>query len=113
MMAQAQIASDGKDDIRGADTAETLTGGAGADRISAGDGNDRLTGGLGDDYLIGGDGSDTYVFNIGDGRDTIRDDGFRDTDAIEFGAGLRLPTYRQVIYGTTCCCGSAMATIKS
>ena len=90
MMAQAQIASEGKDDIRGSDDAETLAGGAGDDRISGGDGNDRLTGGLGDDYLIGGDGSDTYVFNLGDGRDTILDDGFRDTDTIEFGTGITL-----------------------
>lgn len=34
-------------------------------------GDNLLTGGKGDDYLEGGQGNDVYVFNKGDGRDTI------------------------------------------
>ncbi len=45
-------------------------------------GGDRLAGGTGDDALHGGDGADTYVFARGDGRDTIEDNGFGDTDVV-------------------------------
>ncbi len=54
----------------------------GNDRISGSAAGDDLEGGKGDDFLSGGDGSDTYVFNRGDGRDTILDAGFLDTDRI-------------------------------
>ncbi|MBK2110117.1 calcium-binding protein, partial [Francisella tularensis] len=61
-------------------------------------GNDVLAGGKGDDFLAGGYGSDTYIFNKGDGVDTIQemlmsdysvryyDSGSRDT--IKFGEGI-------------------------
>lgn len=35
------------------------------------DGANRLTGGRGSDYLSGGGGNDTYIFNRGDGQDSI------------------------------------------
>jgi Ca2+-binding RTX toxin-like protein len=35
---------------------------------------DRFRGGLGNDWLEGGEGNDSYVFNLGDGVDTIVDD---------------------------------------
>ncbi len=38
------------------------------------DGNDTLEGGKGDDILIGGQGFDTYIWNTGDGTDTIIDE---------------------------------------
>ena len=41
-----------------------------------------LEGGSGDDLLIGLDGSDTYVFNAGDGRDVIEDNGYLDSDRV-------------------------------
>jgi Ca2+-binding RTX toxin-like protein len=34
-------------------------------------GSDRLIGGTGDDIMMGGRGADTFVFNTGDGFDTI------------------------------------------
>ena len=37
-------------------------------------GDDTLSGGTGDDLLRGGGGNDTYVFNLGDGQDTIHDE---------------------------------------
>lgn len=36
--------------------------------------NDTIEAGLGDDYIFGGDGNDTYIYNRGDGVDTIRED---------------------------------------
>lgn len=74
--------------------AGVLTGGAGNDVISAYWGNDRIIGGRGDDTILGGGDDDVYVFNRGDGQDTITDR--REdydfisggNDAIEFGAGI-------------------------
>ena len=52
---------------------DTLTGLAGNDTLSGRSGNDRLSGGLGNDLLDGGSGDDTYVYQAGDGLDTIAD----------------------------------------
>src|SRR5207253_2695783 len=65
----------------GAATNDTLTG------TSAGD---TIRGGLGTDYLNGGAGADNYLFNRGDGQDTL-DDSSNDTsvDKLIFsGTGL-------------------------
>ncbi|MBT3371011.1 MAG: calcium-binding protein, partial [Rhodospirillaceae bacterium] len=48
-------------------------GGAGDDLLIGGDGDDRLTGNGGDDNLVGDTGDDLFVFNDGDGNDTIID----------------------------------------
>lgn len=45
----------------------------GNDVVVAWGGDDLITGGAGDDVLSGGPGHDTYVFNLGDGVDTITD----------------------------------------
>jgi Ca2+-binding RTX toxin-like protein len=50
-----------------------LDGGDGDDTLIGGAGNDILIGGKGKDILQGGDGKDTYIFNKGDGIDTIDD----------------------------------------
>jgi hypothetical protein len=50
---------------------DTLTGGGGADQLFGGSGNDTLIGGVGADQLFGGNGNDTYIWNPGDGSDTI------------------------------------------
>lgn len=65
---------------------DIMIGNGGNDRIQPGDGNDILIGGPGDDYLAGGYGNDTYVYNLGDGFDTILDQNNRDT--ILFGPGI-------------------------
>lgn len=49
----------------------SLLGGTGADVLTGYDGEDLLDGGAGDDTLAGGAGSDTYVYERGDGDDTI------------------------------------------
>lgn len=52
-------------------------------------GDDDLAGGVGDDFLSGGAGSDTYRFGVGDGADTIVDNGRpEDTDTIVIGANF-------------------------
>lgn len=74
---------DGGDDndiLKGGDGNDILRGGAGKDRLYGDNGAktpgmDILEGGAGDDELNGGGGSDMYVFNLGDGKDTIQDDG--------------------------------------
>jgi Ca2+-binding RTX toxin-like protein len=61
----------GADYLQGGSGTDTLIGGQGGDQLYGGDGNDSLTGGKDDDYLAGNEGADTYVFNLGDGQDTI------------------------------------------
>lgn len=50
-----------------------LEGGAGDDTLQGNGGADVLIGGAGVDVLSGGAGKDTYVFNLGDGVETIFD----------------------------------------
>ena len=64
---------DGNDTLLGDSGNDYLSGGAGNDKLDGGSGADSLTGGLGNDVLTGGQGSDTFVFNPGDGGDTITD----------------------------------------
>ncbi|MFH2210689.1 MAG: VCBS domain-containing protein [Pseudomonadota bacterium] len=52
---------------------DTLTGGDLADTLIGGQRNDILEGGKGDDTLMGGEGHDHYIWNTGDGNDTIID----------------------------------------
>lgn len=52
-------------------------------------GNNVLTGGLGNDYLSGDLGNDVYVFNRGDGQDSIdTTDILSASDTLRFGAGI-------------------------
>ena len=64
---------DGDDTLNGGAGEDILNGYAGADTLNGGDGNDVLVGGLGNDFSSGGTGDDTYLFNLGDGVDTIDD----------------------------------------
>jgi Ca2+-binding RTX toxin-like protein len=61
--------------IFGSDADETLIGSnvAAGDHLYGGGGADTLQGNQGNDYLEGGSGSDTYVWNAGDGFDSILD----------------------------------------
>jgi Ca2+-binding RTX toxin-like protein len=58
----------------------------GDDTIYAYEGNDTITGGTGNDTIEGGAGNDTYVYNAGDGYDSIRDSA--GTDVIQLGSGF-------------------------
>ena len=96
---------EGNDVIDGGDGNDTITDTAGANTIKGGLGNDTITGrgtiegGKGDDVISYGDwwSGDTYVFNVGDGKDTIYDYGASNAlgysgtgldDTIKFGAGI-------------------------
>ena len=72
--------------INGTNYNDILIGNEGNDTINAGNGNDRLLGGTGNDTLNGGSGDDTYLWNWGDGMDTISDTG--NHDKISFGDGI-------------------------
>ncbi|MDO8417606.1 MAG: VCBS domain-containing protein, partial [Agitococcus sp.] len=73
----------GNDILLGGTGADILMGGKDNDYLQGGDGNDKLygeseddilEGGKGNDLLYGGAGADTYIFNIGDGQDTITEE---------------------------------------
>jgi hypothetical protein len=86
----------GDDTIRGGNGMATLTsltidGGGGSDTLQGGDGNDVIIGGSGNDVVIGargndvalmGDGNDTFVWNPGDGSDTV--EGQAGADSLQF-----------------------------
>lgn len=96
--------SDGDDLINGTESADQISGGAGsdtifgfvgndtidagggADKVLGGDGDDLLIGGAGNDTLLGGAGNDTYVFNSGDGVDTVVDGD--ENGVLQFGQGI-------------------------
>ncbi|WP_199610552.1 calcium-binding protein [Flocculibacter collagenilyticus] len=67
--------NEGQDRLDGGAGSDTLFGHAGNDTLQGGDGDDTLEGGKGDDTLYGGEGNDNFVFNRGDGADTIRNEG--------------------------------------
>ncbi|MBO7080912.1 MAG: hypothetical protein J6V99_02590, partial [Neisseriaceae bacterium] len=99
------IGNIGNDTLSGGVGYDVLHGGAGNDRLDGGLGNDTLQGDAGDDVLLGGAGSDVlhggsgndvmqggigndvYVFNRGDGQDTIFDTLGNDT--LKIGANLQ------------------------
>ncbi|MET3654717.1 calcium-binding protein, partial [Dyella japonica] len=72
----------GNDIMLGGEGDDVMDAGAGSNRLEGGAGNDTLrvaynannnvfVGGTGDDVMYGSYGSDTYLFNLGDGKDTI------------------------------------------
>ncbi|MEM8698337.1 MAG: CHRD domain-containing protein [Pseudomonadota bacterium] len=52
---------------------DVLNGEGGLDELIGGSGNDTLNGGEGEDILTGGEGEDVFMFEAGDGIDTITD----------------------------------------
>ena len=77
----------GNDSVHGGNGNDTLWGESGDDRLSGGDGDDVLFGGQGTDYLVGGKGADTYVFSLGEGKDTIIDN-VGEHNALQFGQNI-------------------------
>ena len=65
----------GNDRLIGGAGADTLNGGAGIDSLIGGAGTDTLNGGADNDRLEGGANADTYLFEAGDGKDDVKDDG--------------------------------------
>ncbi len=94
---------EGDDELHGGEGDDTLYGGEGNDILYGGDGNDTLYGengddvlwgGAGDDFLRGDEGNNTYLWNLGDGLDTIANgDAYNSNSAVgvttvEFGEGI-------------------------
>jgi len=75
--------------LAGTNVGDRLYGYDGEDVLHGGPGNDELHGGTGNDLLNGGAGDDGYVFNQGDGVDTLIDSGATDFNFLRFGAGIR------------------------
>ncbi len=71
---------------------ESLTGTGNSldNMITGNDFNNKFIGGLGNDILKGGKGSDVYIFNLGDGQDTIEENSPNSAaiDKIVFGSGI-------------------------
>ena len=89
-----RLAVDGYDDL-------TATGNNLDNGLWGNLGNNTLTGGLGDDYLSGDLGDDTYVFNRGDGQDTVdATDVLGAADTLLFGAGITDNDVLAFKYGT-------------
>jgi Ca2+-binding RTX toxin-like protein len=81
----------GNDFLLGEADDDVLLGNAGNDTLVGGDGSDTLDGGPGRDELRGGPGSDVYRFGLGEGHDTLADEGEADDfDVIEIAAGIAL-----------------------
>ncbi len=69
------MSTDKPETIRGVDWAgNVINAEAGGDAVMGGDLNDTIQGGHGSDFINGRNGDDTYLFEIGDGRDSLRDD---------------------------------------
>ena len=79
------IGSDGNDVISGGGGMDVISGGDGFDTIAGDDGADIIAGNAGNDIINGGAGADTFIWNLGDGVDTITAD---NTDALLFGSGI-------------------------
>ncbi len=88
VLSYAQLVQRGFD-LTGTDGNDTIAGTNVVDRIMALAGDDTMAGGAGEDHLHGGAGHDTYLFNIGDGVDTIDDTVLPGAgNRIRFGAGI-------------------------
>ncbi|MFN4352188.1 MAG: VCBS domain-containing protein [Hylemonella sp.] len=77
----------GDEELTGTNRSDRLYGYEGNDVLVGRAGDDVLTGASGADVLQGGTGADNYVFQLGDGADTIMDDGVQ-ANTITFGAGV-------------------------
>jgi len=77
----------GEDQLLGEEGHDYLFGEEGSDQLDGGAGADVLVGGVGADTLQGGAGADTYVFNLGDGVDSITDTP-GEGNKLVFGAGI-------------------------
>lgn len=73
MAADALTGLAADDRLYGGGGDDVISGGDGNDYLEGGKGNDTLEGGAGIDRLAGGADNDIYVYNSGDGRDTIID----------------------------------------
>jgi Ca2+-binding RTX toxin-like protein len=94
--------TDAANTLRGSVLDDVLTGLGGNDTLIGNAGDDQLVGGLGDDILSGDEGNDTYVFNLGDGIDTIYDEVVSgEPNRLLFGTGIAPEDLTFIQSGTT------------
>ncbi|MEM7599268.1 MAG: hypothetical protein AAF382_16360, partial [Pseudomonadota bacterium] len=95
--------TNGNDDIAGTpgdDTVialagdDTLSGGNGVDSIDGGAGTDSIEGGFGNDLLTGGGDADEFIFNPGEGDDTITDFELG-VDVLQLNEGLSVSSFAE------------------
>lgn len=67
------VGSKGDDLLEGASKNDKLWGNNGDDTLYGGADDDTLVGGKGNDFVSGSTGNDTFIFNKGDGIDTVRE----------------------------------------
>ncbi|ALR09337.2 hemolysin [Xylella fastidiosa] len=95
------LGGDGDDVLDGGEASNRLEGGAGNDVLKVstdGSWDNVFSGGTGDDMLYGSAHSDTYLFNQGDGHDTIIEPG-GSLDRLVFGEGITADDVRVVREG--------------
>src|SRR6266487_384204 len=73
--------------IAGGDGNDNLAGGSGAETLRGGDGNDSIDGNGGNDLALLGAGDDTFVWDPGDGSDTLEGQDGTDTFVWDPGDG--------------------------
>lgn len=79
-------------------TGSTLVGGRQDDWLTGSGGRSTFYGGAGSDTLVGSGGFNTYVFNLGDGIDTVDERSLgTPTGTLRFGAGLELAALSLVV----------------
>lgn len=71
------------ENARGSKDGDVMFGNEIRNLLFGNEGNDRLVGNGGEDVLRGGAGNDTYVWSLGDGTDTIREESFGGREIIE------------------------------
>lgn len=76
--------------VRWKDPTRIVSGTENNDRLNGGRSNEIFEGGAGDDVIRGGGGTDVFVYDAGDGRDTIKKDGASSRDADSVGGIIRL-----------------------
>ncbi|WP_041245445.1 putative Ig domain-containing protein [Geotalea uraniireducens] len=88
--------------LTGTNLDDRLYGYDGSDNLDSGTGEDVLTGGTGTDVLLGGGGRDAYIFNLGDGVDTITDTAENGIgNILSFGQGITINDLSLSLTGTT------------
>ena len=87
----ALLGGAGNDSLHAGVSSDSLLGQAGNDYLYGEDGDDVMIGGVGNDYSTGGSGNDLYVFDRGDGQDSIynHDSGLGRNDTLAFKPGIR------------------------
>ena len=102
-------AGHGDIDIYGGEGNDILSSSYGDDALFGDEGDDTLFGSTGSDVLQGGTDNDTYLFNLGDGNDTIIETS--GTDGISFGSGLVFDDLTLTISGSDLLIGYGADTI--